>query len=70
MTEFDCNNQGLHIGYEDVYPSSIDCQWIDVTGVPAGTYILSVVINGDKYLPESDYTNNEARVQVQIPPGG
>jgi hypothetical protein len=65
---FDCtSNQGLHVGFEDVYPNNIDCQWIDVTGLPAGTYILSVLVNGDHYLPESDYTNNEARVKLTLP---
>jgi hypothetical protein len=65
---FNCtDNQGLHVGFEDVYPNNIDCQWIDVTGLPAGTYQLSVVVNGDHYLPESDYTNNEGRVQLKLP---
>lgn len=65
---FDCtSNQGLHVGFEDVYPNNIDCQWIDVTDVPPGSYQLSIVVNGDHYLPESDYTNNEARVTLTIP---
>jgi hypothetical protein len=64
---YTCSNQGLHVGWEDVYPNDIDCQWIDVTGLPTGTYVLSVVINGDEYLPESNYANNEARVSVMIP---
>jgi hypothetical protein len=64
---FDCNNQGLHIGWEDVYPNDIDCQWIDITGVSPGQYVLSVKINEGHYLPESNYDNNEARVPVMIP---
>jgi hypothetical protein len=64
---YDCNDQGLHVGYEDVYPNNIDCQWIDITGVPPGSYVLSVVVNPDRYLPESNYDNNEARAQVTIP---
>jgi hypothetical protein len=64
---FDCANQGVHVGFEDIYPNDIDCQWIDITDVPPGSYVLSVVINGDHYLPESNYANNEARVQVMIP---
>jgi hypothetical protein len=65
---FDCGNQGVHVGFEDIYPNDIDCQWIDITDVPPGSYVLSVVINGDHYLPESNYDNNEARVPVMIPP--
>lgn len=65
---FTCNNQGLHVGWEDVYPNDIDCQWIDITGVPAGEYLLTVAINTAGYLPESNYTNDTATVPVTIPP--
>jgi hypothetical protein len=64
---FTCNNQGLHVGWEDVYPNDIDCQWVDITGVPAGNYLLKVAINTAGYLPESDYTNDTATVPVTIP---
>ncbi|HZU83285.1 MAG TPA: lysyl oxidase family protein [Polyangiaceae bacterium] len=66
-TPFDCNHQGLHVGWEDVYPADIDCQWIDITDVPPGDYILSVEINAQHYLPESNYDNNDERVPVTIP---
>jgi len=65
---YDCNDQGLHAGYEDIYPNDIDCQWIDITGLPAGQYVLSVHVNEQEYLPESNYDNNEAHVPVTIPP--
>ena len=65
---YTCQNQGLSVGWEDIYPNDIDCQWIDITGVPAGSYILSVIINSQEYLPESNYENNEARVPVTILP--
>jgi hypothetical protein len=63
---YDCNNQGLHVGFEDDYPNGVDCQWVDVTDVPPGPYILSVVVNALHYLPESNYANNEVRAQVTI----
>lgn len=63
---YSCTSQGLHIGWEDIYPNDIDCQWIDVTGVPPGNYVLSVVINAEHFLPESNYDNNEARVPVTL----
>ena len=66
-TPFNCNNQGLHVGWEDIYPNDIDCQWIDITGVPGGNYILSVTVDAEGLLPESNYENNEARVPVVIP---
>ncbi len=64
---YSCQSQGLHVGWEDVYPNDIDCQWVDITDVPPGQYILSVVINGGHLLPESNYDNDEARVTVVIP---
>jgi hypothetical protein len=64
---FTCTNQGLHVGWEDVYPSDIDCQWVDITGVPAGNYLLTVAINTAGYLPESNYANDTATVPVTIP---
>jgi hypothetical protein len=66
-TPFTCSAQGLHVGWEDIYPNDIDCQWIDITGIPAGSYVLSVVVDSEHLLPESNYANNEARVAVTIP---
>ncbi|HTQ44616.1 MAG TPA: lysyl oxidase family protein [Polyangiaceae bacterium] len=61
-----CTYQGLHVGWEDDYPAGVDCQWIDITDVPPGPYIVSVVVNAQHYLPESNYDNNEIRAQVTI----
>jgi hypothetical protein len=66
-TPFTCDNQGLHVGWRDIYPNNIDCQWIDITGVAPGSYVLSVIVNADHYMPESNYANNEARATVTIP---
>jgi hypothetical protein len=65
--EFTCSNQGIHKGYQDIYKSRLDCQWVDVTGVPSGDYWLDVDINFNHVLPESNYENNSARVKVTIP---
>jgi hypothetical protein len=64
---FDCTYQGLHVGWEDIYPNDIDCQWIDVTGLPSGQYVLSIQINIGHYLPESNFDNNETHIPVTIP---
>lgn len=64
---YDCQFQGIQAGWSDVYGSNLDCQWVDVTGVPPGDYKLHVSVNHAKMLGEADYTNNEAVVDVTIP---
>ena len=69
---YTCSNQGISVGWQDVYSRTLTCQWLDITGVPAGSYILEVIVNprgvrGEPDgLTESDYTNNTARVNVTI----
>ena len=65
--QFTCGNQGISVGWQDIYASHLDCQWLDVTGVPRGQYQLRVTINPDLLLTESDYGNNVATVPVKIP---
>jgi len=39
---------------------SLDCQWIDITDVPVGNYILRLHANPDLTVAETDYYNNVA----------
>jgi len=76
--KYTCSDQGISVGWQDVYGKYLDCQWLDVTGVPSGNYILRVTINAEAAatagtngvvnpaLLESDYSNNAAEVPVQI----
>jgi hypothetical protein len=64
----DCTNgQGISNGFRDVYFKGLECQFIDITGVPAGSYTLQVETNFTKQLPESNYDNNIAEYPVTIP---
>ena len=42
---YTCINQGISVGWLDVYDRFLDCQWIDVTGVPYGDYTLRIEVN-------------------------
>jgi hypothetical protein len=64
---YTCDNQGIQRGWADNYDASLDCQWIDVTEVEAGDYMLRITINGERALTELDYDNNVAEVMVTIP---
>ncbi|XP_037091515.1 lysyl oxidase homolog 4-like [Pollicipes pollicipes] len=58
--------QGIRAGCADIYGSYIDCQWIDVTDVPSGTYDLRVRVNADRVVPESDFSNNQVLCRVEL----
>lgn len=62
-----CGFQGISAGWADVYHRGLDCQWIDITGVPSGRYVLEVVINPARVIREHNYSNNVARAEVVVP---
>src|SRR5205814_8938895 len=56
----------LQRGWGDLYDSTLDGQWIDISGVADGNYTLELEVNPQHILPESDYSNNITRVPVTI----
>jgi hypothetical protein len=70
LPKHNCDNQGISVGWEDVYEASLDCQWIDITGITAGSYWLYVeinpVVNGSRAFVESDYSNNAFWIPFNI----
>ncbi|XP_059846798.1 protein-lysine 6-oxidase-like [Hypanus sabinus] len=58
------HTQGLGPGCYDTYNADIDCQWIDITDVAPGNYILKVSVNPGFLVPESDVTNNVVRCDI------
>nr|XP_020461580.1 protein-lysine 6-oxidase-like [Monopterus albus] len=59
------HTQGLSPGCYDTYNADIDCQWIDITDVQPGNYILKVSVNPYYQVEESDYSNNIVRCDVR-----
>jgi hypothetical protein len=57
---------GTTPGYTDRYPAFFHGQNIDITGVPAGTYVLTHRVNASMQLRELRYDNNAASVRVRL----
>ncbi|XP_076046099.1 lysyl oxidase-like 2 isoform X1 [Oratosquilla oratoria] len=60
---FKCANfgdQGISVGCSDTYAYNIDCQWIDITDLPVGTYTFKLSINPQFKVGEITYDNNAA----------
>lgn len=43
--KFGCNYMGISAGCEDTYDSYLDCQWIDITDLEDGNYVLVTRVN-------------------------
>lgn len=64
--QYSCGFQGISAGWGDIYPSHLDCQWIDVTGVPPGDYLLRVTVDPLDVIAEVDESDNVAEVPVTL----
>jgi hypothetical protein len=58
--------QGTSVGYTDRYPSYFHGQNLDLTGVPAGNYLLVHRSNRRLLLHELRYENNAASLRIRI----
>ncbi|HVM44695.1 MAG TPA: lysyl oxidase family protein [Candidatus Thermoplasmatota archaeon] len=61
-----CGFQGVSVGWADEYHWSLSGQYIDVTGVAPGDYILEAEVNSEHLYEESNYDNNRASRLVRI----
>lgn len=59
-------SEGISVGYGDDYDPQLEGQYVDITGLPAGRYELVHVVNGDRRLLESDYSNNAASILLDL----
>jgi hypothetical protein len=64
--QYDCDYQGIQAGWSDIYSRNLPGQWVDITGLAAGTYVLEIQLDTANRIDEADETNNTARVEVII----
>ena len=65
------SNQGITVGWEDVYAPYLPDQFIAISDLNEGDYVLENQVNPNQLLPESDYPDNFASVKIHyIPPHG
>lgn len=58
--------QGTSVGYTDRYPSHFHGQSLDLTRVPAGTYVLVHRANRNLLFRELRYENNAASLRIRL----
>src|SRR5687768_8945458 len=65
---YDCHNQGITSGWGDWYFKQLTGQWIDITGIPEGDYIVRVTVNMSGTFDEGTnrYTNT-VQTAIHIP---
>lgn len=66
---YSCNRMGLQVGWADMYDKSVPCQWLDITDVPGGNYVLELVADPNDLIDESDEGNNITQISITIPGG-
>lgn len=71
VAKFSCNNMGISKQCGDIYSAGLDCQWIDITDVDTGNYVMAAKVNWDQSADalghfERSYTNNWAQACIKI----
>ena len=61
-------NEGISPGWGDDYPARLEGQFVDVTDLPPGEYVLIHRTNTDRRLREARYSNNAASVRLRLGP--
>lgn len=63
--------EGISVGRGDDYPYNVPFQWLDITHVPSGTYVVVNTVNSDHTLRETNYNNNSSSIVISLQwPGG
>ena len=63
----DCvTNQGITVGWADVYGRDLACQFIVIDGVPDGDYTIIATTNASHVVPEDTYEDNTICVGLRL----
>lgn len=52
---------GISVGYADVYTANLNGQYVEISGVPDGYYVLTTTIDPDRTLAETSRRDNTSR---------
>jgi Lysyl oxidase len=58
--------EGISVGYGDDYPAHLEGQYLPLTGLPPGRYVLVHRANPGRRLRERSYRNNAASLLLQL----
>ncbi len=58
---------GLSPGWMDAYQASLTGQYIEISGVPGGQYVLEIILDPQNTLRESNESDNSVWVAVELP---
>jgi Lysyl oxidase len=64
------NRAGISVGWGDHYPANFAFQWIDVTGLPTGTYTVRAKVDPANDFLESSDQNNCTWARINLPSSG
>jgi len=57
---------GTSVGWADVYPWYLPDQYIEISGVPDGLYVIETVANPIRSVHETTYDDNTARATIRL----
>jgi hypothetical protein len=64
--KFSCGNQGITWGWADIYTSTLPCQYVNVTGIADGSYVLTARTNASKVVAEANEYNNGTSIHLSL----
>ncbi|XP_055848149.1 lysyl oxidase homolog 2B [Episyrphus balteatus] len=53
-------DQGISVNCSDIYRYNIDCQWVDISEMEVGDYIMKISVNPEFKVSEMSFDNNAA----------